>query len=281
MSKFWLGALMALVVSGGLAAAGEGPLGRNELAAVAACKMYAEAQEIYLRTDYNGDGVKEYAQHIGGGNGKYGLYTDGAGGATEGNLSLVDASMAQAELAATDKPAEDKDLPEPTPAEREQFKALVAKLGSDSFQDREEGRKNLAAMGGGSIKLLEETLKETQDVETRTRCKELALAARTALGKKLGLKGLNAKPRMGYIFKIMTAQGADAPGGAKSYIVNGRLVNGYAVVAFPAEYGKTGKYTFMINNTGQVYAADLGAETRKLGEAMQAYNPDKNWKIAE
>jgi hypothetical protein len=275
----WAGCLF-LAVSSGFAEE-DARMAANESAAIAACKTFAEAEEIYRRTDYNNDGVLEYAQHINGGKGQYGLYTNGDDNATPGNLSLVDAAFANAELVVTNKPVEDKDVPEPKAEEQAQYKELAAKLASEDFQEREDAKKKLAAMGSGAIKLLEATAKETTDAEVRNSCKAIADEQRLSLGEKLGYRTVTGKPRAGYLFKIMTAQGANAPGGKRNYIVNGRLANGYAIVAIPAEYGKTGKNTFIINNTGQVYQADLGADSRKIGEAMTEYNPDKNWTVAE
>ena len=88
-------------------------------------------------------------------------------------------------------------------------------------------------------------------------------------------------PFRGYYFRILTAQGADAAGGARSYIVNGLMRNGFALVAFPAEYGKGGVMTFVVNQDGVVFEKDLGADTPKIAAAMKEYNPDKTWSKAE
>ena len=87
------------------------------------------------------------------------------------------------------------------------------------------------------------------------------------------------EPYNGYYFKILTGQGAAAPGGAYSYIINGRMVAGYAMVAAPARYGQTGIKTFIINHYGVVYEKDLGANTAKSAAAMTAYNPDRTWNV--
>ena len=86
-----------------------------------------------------------------------------------------------------------------------------------------------------------------------------------------------AAPKAGYCFKILTKQGANAPGGAKDYIVNGKMTLGYALIAYPAEYGKTGSNCFMIDNTGRIYQKDLGADTPKIVEKMTEFDPDKTW----
>jgi len=88
-------------------------------------------------------------------------------------------------------------------------------------------------------------------------------------------------PFRGYYFRILTAQGTDAAGGARSYIVNGLMRNGFALVAFPAEYGKGGVMTFVVNQDGVVFEKDLGADTAKIAAAIREYNPDKTWSKAE
>jgi hypothetical protein len=85
------------------------------------------------------------------------------------------------------------------------------------------------------------------------------------------------QPYHGYLYKILTAQGKDAPGGARSYMVKGRMTEGYALVAWPARYDDTGVMTFIVNQDGIVYQKDLGAATGKLAPAIAAYNPDGSW----
>ena len=77
--------------------------------------------------------------------------------------------------------------------------------------------------------------------------------------------------------RILTAQGADATGGAHSYIENGLMRHGFGLVAFPVEYDKGGIMTFMVNQDGVVYEKDLGEDTAKIADAMKEYNPDKTW----
>jgi len=88
-------------------------------------------------------------------------------------------------------------------------------------------------------------------------------------------------PYRGYFFHILTRQGKDAPGGAKSYIVKGKMNEGFAFVAYPAEYRSSGVMTFIVNQDGTVYQKDLGKKTGALGKAMQEYNPDSSWGKAE
>jgi hypothetical protein len=81
----------------------------------------------------------------------------------------------------------------------------------------------------------------------------------------------------GYYYKMLTAQGKDAPGGAYSYLVKGRMIGGFAVVAYPAEYGNSGVMTFIVNHDGKVFQKDLGKNTASLAQNMKEYNPDKTW----
>ena len=85
------------------------------------------------------------------------------------------------------------------------------------------------------------------------------------------------QPYHGYLYKILTAQGKDAPGGARSYIKNGRMTEGYALVAWPAVYGDTGVMTFIVNQDGVVYQKNLGADTGAAARALNAYDPDASW----
>ena len=90
-----------------------------------------------------------------------------------------------------------------------------------------------------------------------------------------------AVPFSGYFAKIVTAQGDSAEGGARSYLVNGRMLAGFALVAWPATYGVTGHSTFIVNQLGTVYQKDLGDDTDKIARAMDLFNPDNTWKKVE
>jgi hypothetical protein len=81
----------------------------------------------------------------------------------------------------------------------------------------------------------------------------------------------------GYHYRVLTAQGKDAPGGAKSYIVNGAMTGGYAVIAWPAKWGDTGVMSFMASKDGVVYEKDLGPNGGATARAMQEFNPDPSW----
>ncbi len=96
-------------------------------------------------------------------------------------------------------------------------------------------------------------------------------------GRTIGTGGERPSPFHGYYFRILTAQGAAAPDGAKSYIVNGELSAGFALVAWPAQYDATGVMTFTVNQDGIVHQTDLGDETATAASALTAYNPDATW----
>jgi hypothetical protein len=88
-------------------------------------------------------------------------------------------------------------------------------------------------------------------------------------------------PYRGYYYHILTRQGKNGPGGAKDYIVNGKMPGGFAFVAYPAEYRSSGVMTFIVNEDGVVYQRDLGRKTDALAKAMKEYNPDSNWQKAK
>ena len=89
------------------------------------------------------------------------------------------------------------------------------------------------------------------------------------------------QPYFGYHFRILRAQGASAPGGESSYISNNKMSGGFALVAFPVDYGSSGVMTFIVNQSGTVYQKDLGAGTPDLARKMSEYNPDSSWASAE
>jgi hypothetical protein len=84
-------------------------------------------------------------------------------------------------------------------------------------------------------------------------------------------------PYQGYYFRILTGQGEHAAGGAYDYVVKGKMIGGFAVVAYPAKYGVSGVKTFMVNQDGVVYEADLGPQTAKAAEKLQKFDPSSNW----
>jgi hypothetical protein len=85
-------------------------------------------------------------------------------------------------------------------------------------------------------------------------------------------------PYHGYFFKVLKAQGKNAPGGAYDYVVKGRMIGGFGMVAYPAQYGVSGVMTFVVNHDGIVYEKNLGKDTAKIAQAIKLFNPDKTWR---
>ena len=92
-------------------------------------------------------------------------------------------------------------------------------------------------------------------------------------------KGTTEKPLPyhGYIYRLLTAQGPAAPGGARSYLKDGQLTSGFAVIAYPVEYESSGVATFIVNQDGVVYQKDLGAKTSAIATKITTFDPDKTW----
>ena len=106
-------------------------------------------------------------------------------------------------------------------------------------------------------------------------------AAAQKEGYTAGKKGAKPAPYHGYYYRILKAQGKDAPGGAYDYVVKGKMIGGFALVAYPAQYGASGIMTFIVNHDGVVYQKDLGKDTEKTAQAMKRFNPDRTWKKVE
>jgi hypothetical protein len=88
-------------------------------------------------------------------------------------------------------------------------------------------------------------------------------------------------PFQGYVYRLLTRQGVDAAGGARNYVVDGKMTDGFALVAYPVNYRVTGVMTFVVNQEGQIYQKDLGPQTQRIAAKMTVYNPDKTWTPAE
>ena len=88
-------------------------------------------------------------------------------------------------------------------------------------------------------------------------------------------------PFYGYYFRILKAQGTHAPGGAESYLVNGKMTQGFALLAYPAVYRSTGVMTFLVGQDGVVYQKNLGRKTGEIAKSIQTYDPDPTWQEAE
>ena len=106
---------------------------------------------------------------------------------------------------------------------------------------------------------------------------ELAAQA-SAEGYKVGSGRI---PYHGYYFRILTQQGPNAPGGMLDYVVKGKMIGGFALLAYPAEYGNSGVMTFVVNHTGTVYQKDLGDYTVRLVKRTMLFDPDQTWKKAD
>jgi hypothetical protein len=104
----------------------------------------------------------------------------------------------------------------------------------------------------------------------------VAAALASLQGYRFG--GANPAPYHGYYYKILTGQGPTAPGGSVNYVVNGSMIGGFALVAYPAEYGNSGVMTFLVNHTGAIFQKDLGAHTAGIASRMTLFAPDHTWK---
>lgn len=102
-------------------------------------------------------------------------------------------------------------------------------------------------------------------------------------GYRVGQRGKAGTPPPfhGYHFRLLGSQGPSAPGGAYDYVVNGQQIGGFAVVAWPANYGNSGVMSFLVNHDGRVLQKDLGPDTARLARRMTRYNPDASWKPAD
>jgi hypothetical protein len=108
---------------------------------------------------------------------------------------------------------------------------------------------------------------------------ESPLGPDVAAARAAGALGENGY--YGYRYKILTAQGKNAPGGAFDYLVRGRMIGGFAVVAWPAKYGETGVMSFMVNFQGTLYEKNLGPDTAALARTMKLFDPDSTWQKVE
>lgn len=103
---------------------------------------------------------------------------------------------------------------------------------------------------------------------------ELAAQA-SAEGYKVGEQGT---PYHGYYYRILKGQGSNAPGGAMNYVVKGKMIGGFGLIAYPAEYGNSGVMTFLVNHAGTVYQKDLGPRTESIAHRTYLFDPDQTWK---
>jgi hypothetical protein len=121
---------------------------------------------------------------------------------------------------------------------------------------------------------------KTEEGEDQSPLGSLAAKA-TQEGYTSRKSGEEPQPYWGYYYKILKAQGENAPGGAYDYVVNGKMIGGFALVAFPAEYGNAGIMTFMVNHDGVVYQQNLGEDTEKISNKMKQFDPDETWEVVQ
>lgn len=121
---------------------------------------------------------------------------------------------------------------------------------------------------------------ETKEGEEASPLGPFAVQARKE-GYRKNKAGDKPSPFHGYYYRILTAQGKNAPGGVADYVVKGRMIGGFAVIASPAKYGNSGVMTFLVNHEGVVYEKDLGKNTAKSAAAIKIFDPDKTWKKVE
>lgn len=260
-------------------------MGVNETMAAAACKAFAEANEIYRRTDYDQDGILEYAQALSG-------------------RSFTAA-----------KPLDPAKLPKPTDDEKKTIEAKIKAMSDNEYAVRQSAAADLKAFESKAYEQLKAAAKEEKDAEVVNRCNNLIveierkmtpappvdvkcnLLERTPGTGDLAL--IDAKfgdaecfpgadpskitPKSGYLFRVLTKQGPDATGGKRDYIMKGNMTLGYALLAFPKEYGVSGKNCFIINNNGTVFQRDFGdkASTESFAKDCVEFNPDKSWNPSE
>lgn len=138
--------------------------------------------------------------------------------------------------------------------------------------------------GGGGVVEFAQKLISTQGRrdglywEVKKGEKESPLGPLVGRAAKEGYADANLSPFHGYYFKILKGQGKHAQGGAYDYVVKGKMLLGFALVAYPAEYGNSGVMTFIVNQEGIIYEKDLGKDTTRIVEVMKIFDPDKTWK---
>ena len=138
-------------------------------------------------------------------------------------------------------------------------------------------------MGGGKVEFAQRLIstKGKRDGlywEAREGEEESPLGPLVARAAKEGYANADLSPFHGYYFKILKGQGKHANGGAYNYVVKGKMILGFALVAYPAEYGNSGIMTFIVNQEGIIYQKNLGKNTKRIAEAMKIFNPDKTWR---
>ncbi len=286
--KIWIWGVLAVALASQLATlADEKPgterfkineqMAANETKVLVACKAYASAQDTFRRVDYNGNGILEYAQCLGGGEPRVPVKVD-----------------------PTKVPTLEK-------GDEELVKSHLDKMASEDFGTRETATAALKAMGSRIIPLLETSAAALNDAEAKSRATGVLSQLKKAIqpkparntewglyqGGKInlvdkafadaeGAPSENPIPKNGYCFVVLTSQTKNAPGGARSYLnANGCMTIGYALLAYPAEYDKTGRNCFQISGSGTIYQKDLGENTKAIVEKFDAFDPNTSWVAAE
>ena len=141
-------------------------------------------------------------------------------------------------------------------------------------------------MGGGKVEFAQRLIStkgkhdglywETNDGE-----EESPLGPLMAQAAEEGYSNENLSPFHGYYFRILNEEGPNASGGAYNFVVNGKMILGFALLAYPAEYGNSGVMTFMVNQGGIIYEKNLGKDSKRKAEAMKLFDPDHTWKKNE
>lgn len=111
--------------------------------------------------------------------------------------------------------------------------------------------------------------------------KESPLGPLVAQAAREGYANADLSPFHGYYFRILKGQGRHAEGGAYDYVVKGKMLLGFALISYPAEYGNSGIMTFIVNQKGDIYQKNLGKKTRQRAEAIKVFDPGKGWKKVE
>jgi hypothetical protein len=157
----------------------------------------------------------------------------------------------------------------------------------DAYVDAQHEYASKDCAGGGKVEFAQRLIStegkrdglywEAKDGE-----EESPLGPLVAQAAKEGYsKERNLSPFHGYYFRILKGQGKHAEGGAYNYVVKGKMILGFALVAYPAEYGNSGIMTFIVNQDGTIYEKDFGKNTTTKAAAMTKYDPDKTWKKVE
>jgi Protein of unknown function (DUF2950) len=180
------------------------------------------------------------------------------------------------------------------------------KAGLEEIEDRTIGRNEMGAMGACQA-YVEAQIEYASADRTGEGILQFAQKIRSSPGKHDGLFWSNDKgdepsplgpfaansaasetaagdhpaPFFGYHYRILKSQGDNAPGGAHDFLIGGHLLGGFGLVAWPAEYGVTGVHTFLVNQLGQLYEKDLGAQTEQAAKDITRFDPDSTWKKSE